>query len=124
MDTYESRSYGSDMHDESGIKNRLGRLGRRIKHIDLRSQIADHPFTAVGIAVGAGALVGLLRPMPHRGRVSGTLVAVLTAIGFRLVREAAIIQLGQYARDMVMGQPPPGRQSETKGQPQGTRYGY
>ncbi len=133
MDTYESRSqYGGDVFttqddDESGFKHRLGRFGRRIKHVDLRGQIVEHPFIAVGIAAGAGALLGLLRPMPQRGRISGTFVAVLTAIGFRLVREAAIMQLGQYARDFVTGQAgqqPSDKQRSPKSPPQGTRYGY
>lgn len=127
METYESRSqYRDDVygtHPESGFKDRLGRIGRRIKHVDLRSQIVEHPFTAVGIAAAVGALVGLVRPMPRRGRISGAFVAALTAIGFRLVREAAFVHLGQYARDLISKEPPP--QSTPPNAPRpGTRYGY
>lgn len=128
MDTYESGSqyrddiYGTD--PESGIKHRLGRIGRRIKHVDLRSQIIEHPFTAVGIAAAAGALVGLVRPMPQRGRISGAFVAVLTAIGFRLVREAAFAHLGQYARDLIAKEPSPQGTRPPHAPRPGTRYGY
>jgi hypothetical protein len=107
METFENKSpndpgFAGTIQDEaSGIKQRLGQLGRRIKRVDLRSQIMDHPFPAVGIALGVGALIGLARPMPKRGRVSGAMMALLSTIGFRLVREAAMVQLAQYAKGML-----------------------
>jgi hypothetical protein len=88
----------------SGIKQRLGQLGRRIKRVDLRSQIVSHPFPAVGIAAAVGALIGLARPMPRRNRVSGALMAVASTIGFRILREAAMAQLAQYAKQHIGGQ--------------------
>jgi hypothetical protein len=93
--------YGGE--EESRIKQKLGAIGRRIKRVDLRSQITDHPFAAIGIAAGVGAIIGLARPMPQRGRVSGALMAVLSTIGFRLVREAAITQLASYAKQQFGG---------------------
>jgi hypothetical protein len=98
----ETEIYGGE--EESRIKQKLGQIGRRIKRVDLRSQIVDHPFAAIGIAAGVGAIIGLARPMPHRGRVSGALMAVLSTIGFRLVREAAITQLASYAKTQFGGQ--------------------
>jgi len=85
----------------SNVKQKLGSLGRRIKRIDLRSQIVDHPFAAIGIAAGVGALIGLARPMPKRGPISGAMMALLSTVGFRLVREAAMVQLGQYAKGLL-----------------------
>ncbi len=109
MDTFENRSTSGDLYtraedEASGIKQRLGQLGRRIKRVDLRSQIVDHPLAAVGIAAGVGALLGLARPMPRRGRVSAAMVALATTIGFRLVREAVMMQLTQLAKDRFASQ--------------------
>jgi hypothetical protein len=88
----------------TGIKQKLGQLGRRIKRVDLRSQIVDHPFPAIGIAAAVGALVGLARPMPRRSRISGALMAVASTIGFRVLREAAMVQLASYAKQYIGGQ--------------------
>lgn len=102
METIENQSQrDEDMlggEHQSRIKQKLGAFGRRMKRVDLRSQIIAHPFAATGIAAGVGAIVGLARPMPRRGRLSGAFVAILSTIGFRLVREAAIQQIGYYAR--------------------------
>jgi hypothetical protein len=56
---------------------------------------------AVGIAASVGALVGLARPMPRRGPISGAMMALLSTIGFRLAREAAMIRLGNYAKGLI-----------------------
>ncbi|HEY5924646.1 MAG TPA: hypothetical protein VIV11_23365 [Kofleriaceae bacterium] len=107
METFENKTPATDSRFEtiepevSGIKKKLGNIGRRIKRIDLRSTIADHPFAAVGVAAGVGALIGLARPMPQRGRVSGAMMALLSTIGFRIVREAAMVQLGHYAKGLL-----------------------
>jgi hypothetical protein len=107
METFENKNQNEtgfvDRLEEeaSGIKQRLGQLGRKIKRVDLRSRIVDHPFPAIGIAVGVGALIGLARPMPKRGRVSGAAIALLSTIGFRLAREAAMVQLAQYAKGLL-----------------------
>ena len=107
METFENKNknesgFAAAIEDEAkGIKQKLGKIGRRIKRVDLRSQIVDHPFPALGIALGVGALIGLARPMPKRGRVSGAAIALLSTIGFRLVREAAMVQLAQYAKGLL-----------------------
>jgi len=107
METYERQYqreesvYARAEGKAAAIKRTLGNFGRRIKRFDLRSQITDHPFAALGIAAGVGAIVGLARPMPRRGPVSGALMAIASTIGFRMLREAAMIQLGQYAKGLL-----------------------
>lgn len=91
----------TDGGDQSAIKQKLGRIGRQLKKVDLRKQIVDYPFAAVGIAAAAGAIVGFVRPKPEPGRLSSLLFTTLGAIGFRLVREAAVKELGTYARNYI-----------------------
>jgi hypothetical protein len=110
METFENQSKKDQVFERveeevSGIKQKLGSFGRRIKRMDLRSQIVDHPFAAVGIAAGVGAIIGLARPMPRRGPISGAMMALLSTIGFRLVREAAMVQLGSYAKGLLSKDP-------------------
>ena len=62
--------------------------------------LRDMPSSWLYALLG-GALIGLARPMPKRGRVSGAAVALLSTIGFRLMREAAMVQLGQYAKGLL-----------------------
>jgi hypothetical protein len=92
----------TELENKSGLKQRIRRIGRSLKSVDLRAQIVANPFAAVGIAVGVGALAGLARPMPQRNRVSGALVGVLTAIGFRAVRTYALGQLGTMAKNVLL----------------------
>jgi hypothetical protein len=84
------------------VQQRLGQVGRSLKKVDLRKQIVDYPFAAVGIAAAVGAIVGLVRPKPQPGRITGALISTLGLIGFRLVREAAVRELGQYAKNYVL----------------------
>jgi hypothetical protein len=84
------------------IQQRLGQAGRSLKKIDLRKQIVDYPFAAVGIAAAAGAIIGLVRPKPQPGRITGALISTLGIVGFRLVREAAVRELGQYAKNYIL----------------------
>lgn len=84
------------------VTNRLGQAGRALKKIDLRKQIVAYPFAAVGIAAAAGAIVGLVRPKPQKGRISSALISTLGIIGFRLVREAAVRELGMAAKNYVL----------------------
>ena len=95
----------SILDEEVPARGRLAQLGRRIKRIDVRAAIVAHPFAAIGIGAAVGALVGLARPMPKRERGRGVVIGVLTAIGFRLLREAAVKQLGVMAKD-YFGRPP------------------
>jgi len=108
METYENQSQNQgDVYlgedEQSGIKHKLGQLGRRIKRVDLRSTIVEHPLAAAGIAAGIGAIIGLARPMPRRSRVSGLLFGALSAIGFRLAREAIMVNVSDYARSVIGG---------------------
>ena len=89
-------------NEQSAVKQKLGQIGRSLKKVDLRKQIVEYPFAAVGIAAAAGALVGLVRPKPQPGRFSSLLFTTLGAIGFRLVREAAVKELGQYAKNYLL----------------------
>lgn len=88
----------------SSLKQKLGSVRRRIKQIDLREKIIEYPFAAVGIGLAAGALVGLVRPKPQPGRITSALVTVAGAIAFRLIREAAVAQLGGFAKDYLKDQ--------------------
>ncbi|HSD87967.1 MAG TPA: hypothetical protein VLB44_10655 [Kofleriaceae bacterium] len=88
----------------SSLRQKLGSVRRHIKQIDLREKIIDYPFAAVGIGLAAGALVGLVRPKPRPGRVTSALVTVAGAIVFRLIRDAAIAQIGAFAKDQLREQ--------------------
>lgn len=88
--------------EQSKFKQKLGQVGRSLKKVDLRGSIEKYPFAAVGIAAGVGAIIGLARPMPHRGPISGALMSALTFVGMRLVKEAAFRELGTYAKNLVM----------------------
>lgn len=85
----------------STLRQKLGSVRRRIKQIDLREKIIEYPFAAVGIGLAAGALVAIIRPKPQPGRVTSALVTVAGALAFRLIREAAVAQLGGFARDYL-----------------------
>ena len=117
METFENKAPAADdrfaaiEQEVSTLKQKLGSFGRRIKRMDLRGQIVNHPFASAGIAIGVGALIGLARPMPKRGRVSGAMMAMLSAVGFRLMREAAMVQLGQYAKGLLSRDEQPGMQA-------------
>lgn len=85
------------------VTDALGRAGRRVKRIEVRESIVEHPLPAVGIAAAVGAAIALIRPMPERGRVSSLVMATLGAIGIRLVKEAALGQLGDMAKNYLTG---------------------
>jgi hypothetical protein len=85
----------------SGFKQKLGQWGRSLKRIDVRQTIVDNPFAAVGIAAALGAIAGVARPMPERGRLSGAIISTLGLIAFKLVRDTAIRELGTAAKKFV-----------------------
>jgi hypothetical protein len=93
------------LDDQSGLKARarqkLGDARRAIKQIDLREKVVSNPLPALGIGLAAGALVGLIRPMPHRNRVSGALMGLVTGLAFRAARSYAMSQLAVYAKDFI-----------------------
>jgi len=93
-----------DIEDvQSGVKAKLGQFGRSLKKIDLRKQIVDYPFPAIGIALAAGPAVGLLHPTPRHRRIARLLSAARGTGGFPLLREAAVTQLGNYAKSYITG---------------------
>jgi hypothetical protein len=109
METFENKTKNqNDLYvgeDEArGIKQKLGQLGRRIKRVDLRSTIVEHPLPAIGIAAAVGALVGLARPMPRRNPITGALIAIASTVGFRVMREAVMVQLFDLAKQRFAGQ--------------------
>ncbi|MBV8760455.1 MAG: hypothetical protein JO257_24400 [Deltaproteobacteria bacterium] len=89
---------------KDAVKDKLGQVGRTLKRIEVRESIVDHPFAAIGIAAGVGAIIGLARPMPNHSRVGGLLMAGISALGMRLIRQAAMEHLGLMARDWLVGE--------------------
>lgn len=96
---------------KASLRQRLQLLERRFggvrASLDLPAQIRHHPWPAIGIAVGLGVLAG------SRGRrsvaaaavgaertIGGAALAALGAIGFRVLRELALGQVGALARRM------------------------
>ena len=108
---YESNVPQAGLEEEHGrmhaVKEKLGQVGRKLKRIEVRESIVDHPFAAIGIGAAVGAIVGLIRPMPYRSRTSTMLSAAMTAIAMKLVREAAYRKLGTMAKDWLAGQQQP-----------------
>jgi len=104
MSTVMEKGLDTELENEqSALEQRLGQIGRAVKRVDLRKQIVEYPFAAVGIAAAAGAIVGLVRPTkPQPGRLSSLLVTTLGAIAFRLVRETAVRELGTYAKNFLL----------------------
>jgi len=73
--------------------------------LDLPAQITEHPLPAIGIAFALGMLAGLRRsPALERGAAGGVrqaAVAALTAFGLRLVRNVALGQLAELAKQWL-----------------------
>lgn len=89
---------------KDAAKEKLGQFGRTLKRIEVRESIVDHPLAAIGIAAGIGAIIGLARPMPHKGRVSSLMLAGISALGMRFIRQAAMEHLADIAKDWLTGQ--------------------
>jgi len=96
---------------KASLRQRLQLLERRFggvrEQLDLPAQIRRHPWPAIGIAVGLGMLAGF------RGRrsaaaavvqtertIGGAALGAIGAIGFRVLRELALGQVGALARRM------------------------
>jgi hypothetical protein len=94
---------------KASLRARIAVLERRLgdvrDRIDLPEQVRRHPLPAVGIAFALGALAG------HRvARVAsqvtersfgGAVLGALGAIGLRIAREVAVMQLGRAARRWI-----------------------
>jgi hypothetical protein len=89
---------------ESRFEHLRARITERAEQIDLRARIATHPLSTIGIAFAAGAIIGLIRQVPERGRVSTALRAAAGAIALRLAREVVAYQLGDVARRWWQGE--------------------
>lgn len=80
------------------------KLGDARAKLDLHAQIARYPLPAVAIAFALGALAGSrgarrAEPATAAERsLSGAMLTGLAAVGLRMVRELALVQLGQVAR--------------------------
>jgi len=85
----------------STIKQKLGDARRRVKQIDLRQNIVDNPLPAVGIGIAAGALIGLIRPMPKRNPITGALMGLVTGLAYRAVRSYGMAYLATYAKEFI-----------------------
>jgi hypothetical protein len=103
---------------KASLRARIAVLERRIgdvrERVDVPSQIRKHPWPAVGIALALGALAGRRRePSSSMALVAAPLASDIAAgggllgrtalraigrLGFRVVRELAIIQLSRVAR--------------------------
>jgi len=105
---YESNVPQAGLEESHGrmdaVKEKLGQVGRKLKRIEVRESIVDHPFMAIGIGAALGAIVGLAVPKKERGLVGGAASAMITAIAMRLVREAAFKKLGAMAKDFLHNQ--------------------
>ena len=100
--TFEANVPQSGIEHQGRIdaaKQKLGQLGRKLKKIEVRESIA-----AIGIAAGIGAIIGLARPMPERSRIGALVMAGISALGMRVIREAAMVHLGGIAKDWLTGQ--------------------
>jgi len=95
-------------HEHNGtskIKQTFFAARRKLKAIDVRQSIVDNPFAAVGIGIAVGALVGLLRPKPQPGRISGAVVSAAGLLVYRLIRDTAMVELGRIASQLVTNSP-------------------
>jgi hypothetical protein len=95
---------------KASLRQRLQLLERRFVGVrdrfDLPAQIRRHPWPAVGIAVGLGMLAGwrgrstTTRAISAERTFGGAALAAIGAIGFRVLRELALGQVGALARRM------------------------
>lgn len=85
------------------LKNKVGDA----KHqLDFKAQIAKYPLPAIGIAFAVGAIAAMSgRPSapraargPGEHSLTGAALGALAAFGLRMVRELAIGQLGNAAK--------------------------
>ena len=93
---------------KESLLSRVEQLKQRFSdarhRIDPQELIARHPIPAVGLAFALGVIAGLGRrraPMPGdtRSSLAGAALAGLATVGLRIVREAAMAQLGRAAHD-------------------------
>jgi hypothetical protein len=98
-------------HDDDGgsvtaFRPKLESLGNRLKAarklLDIKQQIADHPWYAVGAAAVSGAWVALEMPRRKSGEpswVAGAVASTAGAIALRIFREVALRQASAAVKD-------------------------
>lgn len=98
-----------DAAQERPLAERMDELRQRlayvIERLDLRAQVEQHPWEIVGAAAMLGAWLGFAPPRVKvaerrglRARVADGLLSAVGAIAVRLVREAALRQVGEVAK--------------------------
>jgi len=92
---------------KASLRSRLHELERRYAEakdkLDLGARIAQHPRAAVGIALGVGALLGLLgggRKSVADGErtFGGTVMAALGAFAIKMLKDAALHEGAEMAK--------------------------
>lgn len=94
---------------KASLRSRLHELERRYEaakdRFDLGAKIAQHPRAAVGIALGLGALIGLVgggrakAPAAAAERtVSGTIFAALGALAINALKDLALREGAELAK--------------------------
>jgi hypothetical protein len=103
MQTDDSRH---DEHLMSAWLPSLGSIGRQLKAarklLDVKQQIADHPWYAVGAAAVFGAWVALEMPRRKAGEpswVAGAVASTAGAIALRVFREVALRQASSAVKE-------------------------
>lgn len=96
---------------KASLLARLEQLKHKVSdarhQLDVPSQIAAHPLPAVGIALALGAVVALGRSRPVAAAAAepsghplrSAALTALAGFGLRMVREVALTQLGNAARE-------------------------
>ncbi|MBL0214196.1 MAG: hypothetical protein IPQ07_09935 [Myxococcales bacterium] len=98
------------------LSSRIEELGRRVDRakdtFDVRAQITKHVWPSIGIAVGLGALLGLVgHPRQHTTgdrTLGATVLASAGALGWKLLRTYALGQLADSARSWIDERDPTG----------------
>lgn len=93
---------------KASLRSRLHELERRYEDakdkLDLGARIAQHPRAAVGIALGAGLLLGLIgggrrsAPASDGKSIGGTVVAALGALAINALKDAAMREGAEMAK--------------------------
>lgn len=91
---------------EDVLRARIELLKRKLDdargRIDLPAQIRRHPWPAIGIAFALGALAGRSArpraPATADRPLAGAALTALGSLGLQIIRELAIVQLGETAK--------------------------
>lgn len=110
MDEDQAEREAADCRAETAkasLRSRLNELERRYEaakgKFDLGTRIAHHPRAAVGIALGAGAVLGLFggrsaAPIEGKRSFGGTILAALGAFAINALKDAALREGAELAK--------------------------